>query len=109
MTQAPHPHDVRSLFDAVIELPTRERGRYLDVHCTDIELRRYVERLVEADEGVRQEQSVNARRLPNGIHAPTECRAEFPAVKGYEIVGQLGEGGMGLVYKARQVGLNRLV
>jgi eukaryotic-like serine/threonine-protein kinase len=97
-----------------------DRAAALELIATEYELRRRREPGLALDEYLKRFPQYRAE-LPEHIAQstiddresplrPTELRAEAtPQITGYEIQCLLGRGGMGLVYQARDIRLNRMV
>jgi eukaryotic-like serine/threonine-protein kinase len=89
--------EIKRVLAGALERAPEERAAYLDLACTDVGVRREVESLIAA-----QADDTNVVTLREQA-----ALKSGGALGPYEIVAQIGAGGMGVVYRARDRRLER--
>ncbi len=95
--------EVKKVLAAALEKTPQERRSYLDQACTEPALREEIESLIAAHEqGGRS-------FLEHPEKEGTEVLQNGTRLGQYEILSRIGEGGMGVVYRARDTRLGRTI
>ncbi|HSK72294.1 MAG TPA: serine/threonine-protein kinase, partial [Pyrinomonadaceae bacterium] len=102
---------VKGLFDSATAVAPAERAEFLENACgADAELRLEVEKLLASYEDAESfMESPAAEDFASLIVEKSEKPESGESVGHYEIIEQIGEGGMGEVFSAKDVTLNRKV
>ena len=101
---------IESIYHAALERPPTERMAFLDEQCAeDRVLRRELDRLLAAHEGAKDFMSSPAWELAADALGPMSSELVQVArrIGSYEVLGALGVGAMGEVYRAHDTRLNR--
>ena len=95
---------IREAFHAAIELPVEQREEYLNRACRDAAMRREVESLLKSHQDAGDLLEVPALKLSSSVpNADHEDPWIGNSIGPYQVIAKIGQGGMGIVYRAMRV------